>query len=66
MSRYDRNADYMPEDKPGRWETDGKTEGPITHHGGLSPYDTADVRDSNGELHKDVTVIPRDDDERRR
>ncbi|HVZ11181.1 MAG TPA: hypothetical protein VG941_02100 [Candidatus Paceibacterota bacterium] len=67
MSRYNRNADYMPENKPGRWESNGKIEGPVTHHNSIAGgHDTADVRDSSGQLHKDVTVIPRDDNERRR
>ncbi len=62
MSRYERKADFMPEDRPGEWES-GKTEGPVTHHYDIVSYDTADVRDSDGELHEDVTVIPRDDKE---
>ena len=53
-----RPTDYMPEDSPGEWES-GTLESEVTHHSALCDYDTADVRDSSGTLHKDVTVIPR-------
>jgi hypothetical protein len=51
------NTSYKRDDSPNTWEDDGKIEGPITHHSGLCDYDTANVRDSHGDLHENVTVI---------
>jgi hypothetical protein len=56
---------YMPDDSPGTWKDDGKLESePETHTdlGGLTSYTTADVRDSDGDLHEDVTIVPPDKD----
>ena len=50
---------YMPEDSPGTWEP-GRLVSEVERHSdlfGLITYDTADVRDSEGKIHEDVTVI---------
>ena len=49
---------FMPEDKPGRWG-EGRIVGEVAEHSdllGLVTYTTADVLDSNGVIHEDVTV----------
>ena len=66
MSRYNRNVSFIPEDRSGFslkiWSDDGRQVGPVTHHGSIfGSHDTCDVVDPSGTIHKDVTVILRED-----
>jgi len=57
---------FMEDGKPGTWQ-DGRLDNPgsVEHHSSLVDYTTADVRDSSGTVHEDVTIIPPDSNPRR-
>ena len=48
---------YMPEDKPGQWKEGTLERGTVEEHPSLVSYTTADVRDEEGKLHEQVTII---------
>jgi hypothetical protein len=46
---------FMPSDSPGEWK-EGERESPRETHRDPFERQTADVRDDNGDLHKNVTI----------
>lgn len=55
-----KDVKFQREGKPGEWEDGTLASKPETHHEVLNTHTRADVRDDDGLIQKDVTIIPPD------